>query len=265
MRFGQNNQTLNRFEEFTRMSEVPAPETNRGAIQRAADVRQMFDRIVPRYDLVNRVMTGWRDVAWRKMVANQVFAVEPVRGIVLDVATGTGDLALAIHKAGVRRVIGLDFSAKMIRAAVKKLHAGPQTSAISYLVGDGMRLPFADGTFDACTISFGLRNMASYEEGIREMARVLRPGGRFICLEMTPFQRPLLGPLFKIYFERIVPMVGGLLSGNLRAYRYLPRSVRSFPKAHDLAELMRTAGLEDVRYQLLGFGTVAIHSGAKPA
>jgi demethylmenaquinone methyltransferase/2-methoxy-6-polyprenyl-1,4-benzoquinol methylase len=246
------------------MTQSPAPQTEpgRGAIQRAAEVRHMFDRIVPRYDLVNRIMTGGRDVAWRRMVAKQVVAVEAVQGKVLDVATGTGDLALAIRKAGAKRVIGLDFSAQMIRAAVKKLDR--RDDAVSFVVGDGMRLPFADGTFDACTISFGLRNMSDYESGIREMTRILRPGGRFVCLEMTPFQRPLLGPLFKIYFERVVPMVGGLLSGNLRAYRYLPRSVRSFPKAHDLAELMRATGLEDVRYQLLGFGTVAIHSGTKP-
>ena len=237
-------------------------EANRGAIQRASDVRQMFDRIVPRYDLVNRIMTGGRDVVWRNMVAKQVAAVDPIRGAVLDVATGTGDLALAMRKAGAKRVVGLDFSSEMIRAANKKLDK--REDAVEFLVGDGMNLPFEADSFDASTISFGLRNMSNYEDAIREMTRVLRPGGRFICLEMTPFGRPILGPLFKIYFERVVPMVGGLLSGNLRAYRYLPRSVRAFPKAHDLAELMRSAGLVDVRYQLLGFGTVAIHSGAKP-
>lgn len=237
-------------------------QPRRGAIQRANDVRTMFDRIVPRYDLVNRIMTGWRDVTWRTMVAKQVAAIEPQQGMVLDVATGTGDLALAIRKQGVQRVIGIDFSSGMIEAAVRKLQA--DDDRVTFLVGDGMALPFESGSFDACTISFGLRNMASYEGAIREMTRVLRPGGRFVCLEMTPFGRPLLGPLFKIYFERVVPMVGGLLSGNLRAYRYLPRSVRAFPKAHDLAELMRETGLEDVGYQLLGFGTVAIHSGSKP-
>ncbi|MEJ7837218.1 MAG: ubiquinone/menaquinone biosynthesis methyltransferase [Thermomicrobiales bacterium] len=238
-------------------------QSTRGAIQRATDVRHMFDRIVPRYDLVNRIMTGWRDVTWRKMVAKQVVAVEAKQQIVLDVATGTGDLALAIRKAGVKHVIGLDFSSAMITAAVRKITSND--GSVTFLVGDGMHLPFESGAFDASTISFGLRNMANYEAAIREMTRVLRPGGRFVCLEMTPFGRPLLGPLFKVYFERIVPMVGGLLSGNLRAYRYLPRSVRAFPKAHDLAELMRKTGLEDVHYQLLGFGTVAIHSGSKPA
>jgi demethylmenaquinone methyltransferase/2-methoxy-6-polyprenyl-1,4-benzoquinol methylase len=245
------------------MSTTPETEQRRGAIQRASDVRRMFDRIVPRYDLVNRIMTGGRDVVWRKMVARQVAAIDTVQGRVLDVATGTGDLAFAIQDAGIEQVVALDFSAGMIRAAVRKAQHHP--SGVSFLVGDGMTLPFADNTFDACTISFGLRNMTDYKAGIREMTRILRPGGRFICLEMTPFQRPLLGPLFRMYFERVVPVVGGVLSGNLRAYRYLPRSVRAFPKAYDLAELMRSTGLDDVRYQLLGFGTVAIHSGSKPA
>jgi demethylmenaquinone methyltransferase/2-methoxy-6-polyprenyl-1,4-benzoquinol methylase len=127
-----------------------------------------------------------------------------------------------------------------------------------------MDLPYETGQFDACTISFGLRNMRDYEAAIRELSRVVRPGGRFICLEMTPFGRPFIGPLFKIYFERVVPIVGGILSGNLTAYRYLPRSVKAFPKAADLADLMRAVGLQDVRYQLLGFGTVAIHSAMVP-
>jgi len=244
------------------MSDHPEATPGRGAIAQAADVRTMFDRIVPRYDLVNRIMTGGRDVAWRKMVAKQVAAVDAVQQHVIDVATGTGDLAFAIQDAGVKQVTGVDFSPEMINAAQRKL--ARHQPGVTFQVADGMDLPFSDDTFDACTISFGLRNMVDYEAAIREMTRVLRPGGRFICLEMTPFRRPLLGPLFRVYFERLVPVVGGVLSGNLRAYKYLPRSVRSFPRAHDLAELMRHTGLEDVRYQLLGFGTVAIHSGSKP-
>jgi len=244
------------------MSDHPEATPGRGAIAQAADVRTMFDRIVPRYDLVNRIMTGGRDVAWRKMVAKQVAAVDAVQQHVIDVATGTGDLAFAIQDAGVKQVTGVDFSPEMINAAQRKL--ARHQPGVTFQVADGMDLPFSDGAFDACTISFGLRNMVDYEAAIREMTRVLRPGGRFICLEMTPFRRPLLGPLFRVYFERLVPVVGGVLSGNLRAYKYLPRSVRSFPRAHDLAELMRHTGLEDVRYQLLGFGTVAIHSGSKP-
>jgi demethylmenaquinone methyltransferase/2-methoxy-6-polyprenyl-1,4-benzoquinol methylase len=223
----------------------------------------MFDRIVPRYDLMNRVMTGGRDRVWRTMVARQAVAGH-ARGSaeVLDVATGTGDLAFAIRDTGAAKVVGVDFSGEMIRSARRK---GQRTDdPPAFLVADALHLPFDDATFDACTVSFGLRNMVDYDAALREMSRILRPGGVFICLEMTPFQRPVLGPLFRVYFERIVPLVGGLLSGNLSAYRYLPRSVEAFPTAHELAERMRGIGLEEVRYSLLGFGAVAIHSGKRP-
>lgn len=233
-----------------------------GAIRSGSDIRRMFDRIVPRYDLMNRVMTGGRDAVWRGMVARQAVGACPGgTAVVLDVATGTGDLALAIREAGAAKVIGADFSGEMIRAAGDKARHRGDPSA--FLVADALHLPFADATFDACTVAFGLRNMVDYDAALREMTRVLRPGGVFICLEMTPFQRPILGPLFRVYFERVVPLVGGALSGSLSAYRYLPRSVEAFPAAHDLAERMRGIGLEDVQYSLLGFGTVAIHSGKR--
>lgn len=231
----------------------------RGALQSGREVRAMFGRIVPRYDLMNRIMTGGRDLAWRKMVARQVGKAP----LALDVATGTGDLAFALRDAGTTQVIGLDFSDGMIATAVKKATHEKRTG-VAFLVGDALRLPFADGTFDACTVGFGLRNMVSFEAALREMRRVLRPGGRFVCLEMTPFRRPILGPLFRVYFEQGVPLVGGILSGDLKAYRYLPRSVAVFPAAHELADLMRAVGFAEVEYQLLAFGTVAIHSGLRP-
>lgn len=233
----------------------------RGALQSGREVRAMFGRIVPRYDLMNRIMTGGRDLAWRKMVARQICADKA--HFVLDVATGTGDLAFALRDAGTKQVIGLDFSDGMIATAVKKATHEKRTG-VAFLVGDALHLPFADGTFDACTVGFGLRNMINFEAALREMRRVLRPGGRFVCLEMTPFRRPILGPLFRVYFEQGVPLVGGILSGDLKAYRYLPRSVAVFPAAHELADLMRTVGFAEVEYQLLAFGTVAIHSGLRP-
>jgi demethylmenaquinone methyltransferase/2-methoxy-6-polyprenyl-1,4-benzoquinol methylase len=244
--------------------EAGAPETastvKRGAIQSGDKVRQMFNRIVPRYDLMNRVMTGGRDVAWRNIVARQAAACGDD---VLDVATGTGDLAFAIRQAGATRAVGTDFSEEMIEAAKRKAPKhGPD---VTFMLADALALPFADGSFDACTVSFGLRNMVDYDAALQEMHRVLRPGGMAIILEMTPFRRPILGPPFRFYFEKVVPLVGGLLSGSLTAYRYLPSSVEAFPPAHELAEMMQEAGFEDVRYQLLGFGTVAIHSGARPA
>lgn len=240
----------------------PSASAHRGAIQSSPEVRSMFDRIVPRYDLMNRIMTGGRDEAWRKRVAKQAIAADPKgHPRVLDVATGTGDLAFAIAKLGASEVVGVDFSEEMIAAAKKK--ATGKDARVSFEVGDAMNLRFEDGTFDACTVSFGLRNMPDYDAAIASMSRILRPGGTFICLEMTPFRRPFLGPLFRFYFERVMPLVGGVLSGSLSAYKYLPASVEAFPPAHELAERMKAVGLEDVRYALLGFGTVAIHSGKK--
>lgn len=241
-------------------SAPPAATARRGAIQSGDMVRQMFNRIVPRYDLMNRVMTGGRDVAWRNIVARQAAACGDD---VLDVATGTGDLAFAIRQAGAKHVTGVDFSEEMIEAARKKAPKhGPD---VRFMLADALDLPFDEGAFDAVTVAFGLRNMTDYDAALREMRRVLRPGGCAIVLEMTPFRRPILGPPFRFYFGKVVPVVGGLLSGSLTAYRYLPSSVDAFPPAHELAEMMQDAGFDDVRYQLLGFGTVAIHSGTKPA
>lgn len=238
--------------------------SGKGAIQPKADVRAMFDRITPRYDLMNRIMTGGMDERWRKRVAAMAIAAAPDgHPEVLDMATGTGDLAFAMANAGAARVVGLDFSTGMIAEAKRK--AADRPGNVEFLVGDAMNPPLPEGTFDACTVSFGLRNMPDYDEAIRSMTRMLRPGGTFICLEMTPYHRPFLGPLFQFYFKRVMPLVGGVLSGSKSAYSYLPESVDNFPNANDLAERMRAAGLEDVTYALLGFGTVAIHSGKRVA
>lgn len=236
----------------------PNDHERRGAIQNAPQVRQMFDRIVPRYDLMNRIMTGGRDVAWRTNVAKQAAACG---NRVLDIATGTGDLAFAIRQAGATEVTGTDFSEEMIEAAKKK--APRHGRDVTFTVADALDLPFSDGSFDACTVSFGLRNMVDYQAALREMLRVLRPGGCAIILEMTPFRRPFLGPFFHLYFEKLMPVVGGFLSGDRAAYRYLPSSVEAFPPAHELAEMMHEAAFEEVTYQTLGFGTIAIHSGRR--
>ena len=229
-----------------------------GAIEEWQTVRTMFDRIVPRYDLMNHLMTFGMDIRWRKMIAKRAAAMGDR---VLDVATGTGDVAFDIRGAGAREVVALDFSPAMIAAARAKTRT--RGSDVDFLVGDAMRLPFADDTFDACTVSFGLRNMPDYTAAIAEMTRVLRPGGKFICLEMTPFRKPILGRLFFFYFERIMPLVGGLLTGDITAYRYLPKSVAAFPTSTQLVMLMRAAGLTNTHVTTLGFGTVAIHTGIK--
>lgn len=221
----------------------------------------MFDRISRRYDLMNRLMTGGRDVAWRRLAAREALASG--RGCVLDLATGTADLAIELARQGAARVVALDFSRQMLRGAAEKLHRLGHPR-IELVCADAMRLPFPDATFDACTIGFGLRNLPDYQAGIAEMARVLRPGGRVVILETTPVQQPWLAPLFHLYFDRIVPLIGGLVSGDRDAYGYLPRSTGAFPDAETLAGMLASAGLAEVRVRRLMLGTVALHVAVRP-
>jgi len=222
----------------------------------------MFDRISRRYDLMNRVMTGGRDVAWRRFAAREALAGQ--RDVVLDVASGTADLAIELARQGAARVVGLDFSREMLRGAAEKLRH-LSNLRIELVCADAMRLPFADATFDACTIGFGLRNLPDYRAGLAEMVRVLRPGGRLVVLETTPVRRPWLAPVFRVYFGRMVPLIGGLVSGDRDAYHYLPHSTGVFPDAETLADMLIDAGLADVRFRRLMLGTVALHVAIRPA
>lgn len=240
-------------------------ETQLGAIRPRDDVRAMFERIVPRYDLMNRLMTGGRDVAWRRLVVREALkGRDPMRMHALDIATGTGDLALALRNAGVARVVGLDFSAAMLDAAKRKERRLPTGSAITWVEGDAMALPFHDGSFDVVTVGFGLRNLPSYVGALREVVRALRPGGTFVCLETSPLRRPILRAGFTWYFSRVVPLIGGVLSGDREAYAYLPASAAAFPDADALGRMMLGAGFTTVRYRLLGAGTVALHVAKTP-
>jgi demethylmenaquinone methyltransferase/2-methoxy-6-polyprenyl-1,4-benzoquinol methylase len=211
----------------------------------------MFDRIAPVYDLMNRAMTIGLDRRWRRLAAEAV--VRP-GDLVLDAACGTGDLALACVRAG-GRVTGLDFSEPMLERALQK---APE---LEWVRGDVLSLPFADGSFDAATIGFGIRNVADLEAGLRELARVLRPGGRLAVLEIT---RPtgLLRPFFRLWFDLLVPIAGKVLPGGA-AYTYLPASVRRFPGPNDLAAALARAGFEHVSYRLLAGGIVALHVGER--
>jgi demethylmenaquinone methyltransferase / 2-methoxy-6-polyprenyl-1,4-benzoquinol methylase len=225
----------------------------------------MFDRIVPRYDLLNRLMTGGRDVYWRRLAVREALRDRHRADVrVLDVATGTGDLALALRDAGAGDVVGLDFSASMLDEAMRKEAAAAGARRITWIEGDAMSLRFPDRSFDAVTVAFGLRNMPSYPAALREMSRVLRPGGTLACLETTPLHVPALRRMFDWYFARVVPIVGGLLSGDADAYRYLPASAAAFPDADALGRMMLEAGFTTVRYLRLGMGTVALHVAVKP-
>jgi demethylmenaquinone methyltransferase/2-methoxy-6-polyprenyl-1,4-benzoquinol methylase len=215
----------------------------------AEGVRAMFDRIAPVYDAMNRVMTVGLDGHWR---AETAAAVVRPGDRVLDSCCGTGDLALACERAG-GRVTGLDFSERMLDRARHK------SSQVDWVQGDALALPFEDGAFDSATVGFGVRNLADLELGLKELRRVLRPDGRLGVLEITR-PRGWLGPFYRVWFEQLVPMLGRLLPGGW-AYSYLPASVRRFPGPEDLAELLRAAGFEDVRYRLFAGGIVALHTG----
>ena len=215
----------------------------------AEGVRTMFDRIAPVYDAMNHVMTVGLDRRWRRVAAEAV--VSPGDSV-LDACCGTGDLALACARAG-GRVTGLDFSERMLERARAK------SSAIEWVQGDALALPFEDGSFDAATVGFGVRNLEDLAGGLAELRRVLRPGGRLGVLEITQ-PRGALAPFFRLWFERGVPLMGRVVSGS-SAYTYLPASVRRFPGPDELASLIREAGFGEVRYRLFARGIVALHLG----
>jgi demethylmenaquinone methyltransferase/2-methoxy-6-polyprenyl-1,4-benzoquinol methylase len=215
----------------------------------AEGVRTMFDRIAPVYDAMNHLMTAGLDRRWRRVAAEAV--VRP-GDRVLDACCGTGDFALADARAG-GRVTGLDFSEQMLERARAK------SSAVEWVQGDALALPFEDGSFDAATVGFGVRNLESLERGLAELRRVLRPGGQLGVLEITR-PRGALAPFYRLWFERGVPVVGRVVSGS-SAYTYLPASVRRFPGPEDLAGLLRQAGFGEVRYRLFARGIVALHLG----
>lgn len=234
-----------------------------GAADKHRAVRAMFGRIAGRYDLMNRLMTGGLDGRWRREALHA--ARVPAGGLVLDVGTGTGDLALDIARAHPdARVVGLDYTGPMIaRAPAKALQAG-LASQITWTRADGQTLPFADGTFDAVTSAFVLRNFADLAQAYAEMARVVRPGGRVVALEISPESHPLWRPLFRLHFEHLVPLVGRLVTGDSTAYRYLPASVAAFLGAEPLAQVMRAAGLVPLPPRRLMLGSLMIHIGFRP-
>ena len=227
---------------------------------RAAQIRAMFDRIVPRYDLMNRVMTAGMDGRWRRRTAA---AAAPQGALVLDLGTGTGDLAHELRRAGARRVIAADFARLMLMDGRRKKGLGPG-DAVTWVQADALRLPFADESFDAVTSGFLLRNLVDLPAGFVEMVRMLKPGGRLVALDITHPPPGPLGASLQFSFNRIVAPLAGALSGDRAAYRYLSGSLAGFPPAPDLAAIMEGAGLVDVGFNRLGLGAMALHRGRKP-
>lgn len=211
----------------------------------------MFDRIAGVYDVMNSVMTVGMHQRWRERAAD-LAQVGPGKRA-LDVATGTGDLALALSARGTE-VVGTDFAEKMLEIARRK---APQ---LTFEQGNALDLKYDTDSFDAATVGFGARNFSDLDQGLREMTRVVKPGGRVVVLEITTPQRPPLSWFFRLWFDTIVPMIGRV-AGDPDAYEYLPNSVRRFPGPRDLAAKMAAAGMEDVRWVLTAGGIIAIHSG----
>ena len=224
--------------------------------ERTRTIEEMFSRLVPHYDRMNRLMTAGRDGRWRKLA---VQSSEPRRAIVLDLGAGTGDLSEEFRRQGAERVIGLDVSAEMLRRARRKYGE----DRIDWLQGDALHLPFADESFDVVASAFVMRNLPDLAGSFEEMARVLRPGGRLIGLDITHTPDSAWGRLLRFGFEQGVTKVAGLVSGDRSAYRYLPNSLTGYPTADELSEMLESAGLVEVRYRRLSMGAVALHVGRR--
>ncbi len=247
-------------------ADVPgaASKPERESAEFAGQVRGMFDRIAVVYDLMNSAMTAGMHHRWRSLAADRAALVRGATA--LDVCCGTGDLAFELQRrvGPSGHVVGSDFSERMLDLAREKSAEGDGSGpAPIFEWGDALQLPYDAESFDAVTVGFGARNFADLERGIGELVRVLRPGGRLVVLEITEPRRPPLSLFFSLWFDRIVPILGGL-AGDRDAYSYLPESVKRFPPPRELAAIIDRAGAEEIRWSILAGGIIAIHSATKP-
>lgn len=227
-------------------------------------IKEMFNTIAPRYDFINRLLSLRRDIYWRREMAKALEV--PKGGRILDVACGTGDVMVELirqKKAGAH-LVGIDFAPEMLGVARQKLNALPASGKTHLIAGNGLSLPFLPQSFDAMTIAFGIRNIMDRKAALQAFYEHLTPGGSLAVLELaTPRQR-ILKFLYFAYFERILPAIGGFLSSNRMAYRYLPASVIRFPEPEKFAGLMKSAGFKDIRWRRLTLGLATLHIGIKP-
>jgi demethylmenaquinone methyltransferase/2-methoxy-6-polyprenyl-1,4-benzoquinol methylase len=267
---------------ITMTTEKPAPlpgtrpDGTRDEREAAAHVRDMFGQIAPRYDFLNHLLSLSLDRVWRRRTARRFrHILRRADARAIDICCGTGDLAFALARERTRAlrasgageaadalpVIGSDFVEAMLERARDKAQSARYAAV--FAAADALRLPFADASADLVTTAFGFRNLANYENGLREIARVLRPGGEAGILEFTEPGEGPLAAVFRFYFRRVLPLVGGAISGNREAYRYLPGSVAKFPPSAELAALMQRCGFRDVRVSTWNFGSVALHTARR--
>ena len=237
-------------------------ERTSGELAHAKAVNEMFSGIAKRYDFLNHFLSLNIDKRWRKLVSRKLADIlQNENSLILDVACGTGDLSVELQQSGKAKVIGTDFCRPMLAVAAEK---NPKNSlTIPYLEGDGMNLSFADNTFDAVTIAFGLRNFSNWHEGLIELHRILKVGGKLAVLEFSTPIIPGFKQLFNFYFANVLPRIGGAVSGSRGAYEYLPNSVRKFPDQKELVKMMNEVGFENVEYKNLTGGIAALHIGTK--
>lgn len=231
-------------------------------LEHARAVRDMFSGIAKRYDFLNHFLSVNTDKRWRRLVSKKLKDVlDRPDALVLDVACGTGDLSVELQTAGKAKVIGTDFCRPMLEIAFDKNEKNK--TAIPYIEADGMNLSFAENTFDAVTIAFGLRNFSNWQDGLIELHRILKKGGKLAILEFTTPVVPGFKQLFNLYFTQILPRIGGAVSGSRGAYEYLPDSVSRFPDQKGLVKMMQETGFTDVEYKNLTGGIAALHTGTK--
>jgi demethylmenaquinone methyltransferase/2-methoxy-6-polyprenyl-1,4-benzoquinol methylase len=229
-------------------------------MDKAVYVREMFAAIAPRYDLTNRLMTAGVDEGWRRRAVREL--APPPGGRILDLCCGTGDLSFHLARTDpTLRVSGVDFCDPMLDGARKRAPREDPSGRTSFQLGDVMALPFEDATFDGATMGFSMRNVVDIVATLRETRRCLRPGARFVNLDVSKAPNPLFRRAFNLYFYGVVPLLGGAVGGSKSAYRYLPNSLTNFPNADELARHFATAGFSNVRYVRLGGGAIAVHVG----
>lgn len=232
---------------------------------KADQVEQMFDSIAPAYDLMNKLMTLGIDHRWRNKAVKMLCANGREPRYILDVATGTADLAILMARRidGVVGLTGIDLSEEMLAVGRKKVNAAGLADIITLSRADCLQLPFPDNTFDSVTVAYGVRNFENLEQGYAEMHRVLKPGGRLAVLELSTPRNPLVKPLYRLYTQKIIPWVGRRVSRDLSAYTYLPASIAAVPQGQEMASLMRSAGFASVEVKPMTFGVCTLYLADK--